>query len=290
MPLAAHHGLLSFNNAFDIVRAWVIAVELQHIVGVPTAVSVKNGLPVGAAVNGTGAGHADVAVLAAAARQASPHGATHDCLAVTVPLDSGALLALAELDLDAVIAPQITSSGRSALPELPKQLRVVTMDYGAFDRLLEQEGRQVHSHYGLLFEEVEGPAVPRATMERTSAAAAVPLSAVALATTVVRHSLHRAMCAAVAGRTVAVVAAVQSEGEAVNQLAARLAERSDGTRSADALVVASAVDLHDSGLLLALRGLGAHCLLQPNELHAGAADALPTGFVQPLGRRLIRRW
>ncbi|MEU8151935.1 hypothetical protein [Nonomuraea sp. NPDC048901] len=279
-PLRAEAGTLSYNNMLDAVRALAIARRLSLLTGGPAAASVKNGLPVGAALVAD-TEPASAETLARAARFARPDGAVNDCVAMTCEIDAPEAQALGSMGLDVVVVPRI-SGGIRPDTRCRTRTRFATVNMVAFDRL-QHVARPVHQHYGLFFEEDREALVNDRTLGLLGGLTEAGPGPVVLAVAAVENTLHRALAASAGDRVVACVGAAQTESGAVSELCDRL-DQLDREMWGEAIVVASGVNLSQDGIA-SLGAAGVACVLQPDGSSAGAHPP-----VYATQQRLIRRW
>lgn len=288
VPLRHVVGTLSYNNALDVLRAWAVARRLSNLVGIPAAASIKNGLPVGAALAAAGSRSDPAVTLAQAARFARPGAAIHDCLALACEIDIRSVAALGSIGLDVVAAAGILLGG-SGTPGVvgTTRTRFATIDVEDFDRL-QTAARPSHRHYGLLFEEDCEAVVDHEVLKRLGRTTGVGLSPVALAVVTVENTLHRALAASAGSRVVACVGAAQTEHEAVVAVCDRLRQLGREVFGTP-VVVASSVNL-SRGATEQLATAGAAFILQPDEDRPPAGGDGEGQRIHPIGQRLIRRW
>jgi AICAR transformylase/IMP cyclohydrolase PurH len=289
VPLQDEVGALSYNNTLDVLRAWAVARRLSKLVGVPAAASIKNGLPVGAALGASGSRSDPTFVtLAHAARCARPGAAIHDCLALACEIDVRSVEALGSINLDAVAAAGISWGGITATSVGATRTRFATVDAEDFDRL-QVAARPSHRHYGLLFEEDCKAEANDEVLKRLGRATGAGLGPVALAVVTVENTLHRALAASAGSKVIACIGAAQTEREAVSAICDRL-RRLRRQVIGGPVVVASGVNLSDRATEQ-LATAGAAVIVQPDEdrpLAGGASGRRPR--IYPIGQRLICRW
>ena len=216
---------LSYNNILDLDAAWRIASDFSA----PTLAIIKHSNPCGVASD------ANLAEAFRAALASDPVSAFGSIIAANRPFDGEVALALGDLFVEAIAAPDFTAEAREVLAKRPN-CRLLQMA-GTADSAWEM--RSVRG--GLLVQEedtvVEDEAGWKVVTERQSTAEEI--EALRFAWKVVKHVKSNAILLARGTATVGVGAGQMSRVDAVRLAVGKAAHASQAGKGARGTVLAS---------------------------------------------------
>lgn len=263
---------LSYNNMLDLDSALACVKEFDA----PTCVVVKHNTPCGV---GSGA---DVAEAFRAARETDPVSAFGGIVAVNRPVDGAAAKALAELFLEAIVAPEFTEEARAVFAP-KKNLRLLALPMlGAPRASWKRGGVELRSVSGGLLaqerdvRELGGDETLKVVTKR--APTPEEWAAARFAWKVVKHVRSNAIVFARDGQTVGIGGGQTSRVDAV-ELAAKKAK----LPLAGSAVASDAFFPFRDGIDAAAKA-GATCIFQPG---GSLRDAEAIAAADELGLAMV---